>query len=101
MSQTDQEPLPGSAGERPPWACPMHGSVLAVGDGELACDRGHVFPCIDGIPRFVDGPTYADAFGAQWLKYRTTQLDSRSGLPLSETRLRRCLGESLWHTLDE
>ncbi len=39
---------------------------------------------------------YSEAFGEQWKRYRKTQLDSYTNFPLSETRLRRCLGEELW-----
>jgi 2-polyprenyl-3-methyl-5-hydroxy-6-metoxy-1,4-benzoquinol methylase len=54
----------------------------------------------DGIPRFVPGGSYASAFGTQWKRYPRTQLDSFSGLPLSEDRARRCIGEHLWSQLD-
>src|SRR5262249_53083355 len=36
---------------------------------------------------------YAAAFGAQWKKYRLTQLDSYTKLPISRTRALRCIGE--------
>jgi 2-polyprenyl-3-methyl-5-hydroxy-6-metoxy-1,4-benzoquinol methylase len=49
-------------------------------------------PVIDGIPRFVSSGSYASLFGEQWKKYRRTQLDSFSGLPITETRLNRVLG---------
>jgi SAM-dependent methyltransferase len=49
--------------------------------------------------RFVPSSKYAAAFGLQWLKYRLTQLDSHTGVPLSGERLRRCLGEDLWGRL--
>jgi len=39
-----------------------------------------------GIPRFVAGENYADNFGLQWNKFRSTQLDSVSGLPFTENR---------------
>jgi SAM-dependent methyltransferase len=39
---------------------------------------------------------YAAAFGLQWQKYRRTQLDSHTGLPISEARLKRCLGKAAW-----
>lgn len=84
----------------PPWACPTHRTILTVSGKDLHCDYGHVFASVHDIPRFVDGPTYTDAFGAQWLRYRTTQLDSRSGLPMSADRAKRCLGEALWAELN-
>jgi SAM-dependent methyltransferase len=42
---------------------------------------------------------YAAAFGAQWLRWRTTQLDSVMGVPVARDRLRRCVGESIWNRL--
>jgi len=48
----------------------------------------------------VEGATYADAFGEQWKRYRLTQLDSHSGLPVSRDRARRCLGDELWANLE-
>ena len=46
-----------------------------------------------GIPRFAKDGSYASLFGDQWKAYKKTQLDSYSGLPISETRLNRCLGD--------
>ncbi len=51
-----------------------------------------------GIPRFA-GSAYTAAFGAQWNRYRRTQLDSYTGTTISRDRARRCLGERLWETL--
>ena len=42
-------------------------------------DPQRLVPIVDGIPRFVREPTYADAFGMQWNTFRSTQLDSRTG----------------------
>lgn len=56
------------------------------------------FPIVNGIPRFVDDDKYAEAFGWQWNRFPKTQLDSYTGLPISEIRLRRCLGD-LWGNL--
>lgn len=83
----------------PEWRCPSHGVALAQEHYRLDCPAGHSFPRRDGIPRFVEGPGYADAFGAQWIRHRLTQLDSHSGLPVTEVRARRCLGEELWSDL--
>ena len=57
------------------------------------------YPVIDGIARFAPRSTYAEAFGEQWQRYRQTQLDSYTGFPVSEIRLRRCLGEDVWDSL--
>jgi SAM-dependent methyltransferase len=41
----------------------------------------------NGVPRFVSSDNYADNFGLQWNTFRSTQLDSHSGLNLSAKRL--------------
>src|SRR4051812_1147161 len=43
-------------------------------------------------------PQYTASFGKQWLRYRQTQLDSFTGVPLSRDRVQRCLGE-VWDKL--
>lgn len=52
-----------------------------------------VVPVIENIPRFVKSGSYASLFGDQWKKYKKTQLDSFTGVPISTNRLNRCLGE--------
>ena len=37
---------------------------------------------------------YASSFGLQWNEYRTTQLDSFTGVPISRSRLERLMGGS-------
>ena len=64
------------------------GDALVGPDGERV-------PVVGGIPRFVPSESYAAAFGLQWNVHAETQLDSRSGAPLSATRLERCLGTPL------
>jgi SAM-dependent methyltransferase len=59
----------------------------AVASGELAtADGKHVYPIVDGIPRFVPRSNYAGSFGLQWNRFRSTQLDSHSGLRISHDR---------------
>jgi hypothetical protein len=82
-----------------PWICPEHQLPLQDTDGGLACPRGEVFAVRHGVPRFVADEGYAAAFGSQWHRHRLTQLDSRTGLTISEERARRCLGEELWTSL--
>ena len=53
------------------------------------------YPIINEIPRFVDSNNYARDFGLQWNKFSKTQLDSNTGQPISEDRLRRCMRGSL------
>jgi 2-polyprenyl-3-methyl-5-hydroxy-6-metoxy-1,4-benzoquinol methylase len=83
----------------PEWSCPEHRQVLTDEGATLRCPQGHSFPVADGIPRFVEESNYASHFGAQWNRYRTTQLDSRTGRPITRERMRRCLGPDLWSNL--
>lgn len=87
----------------PPIVCPV--DLLPLGEspeGWFSCTEGHRYPTRLGIPRLVASESsYADAFGEQWKKYRTTQLDSYSKTSLSKDRLRRCLGENLWQKLQQ
>lgn len=61
----------------------------------LISDDGSEYPVINGIPRFVSSDNYAIAFGEQWMRYLKTQLDSHTGIPLSEERLARCMRGNL------
>lgn len=83
----------------PCWVCPIHGFELVESGEALGCPADHGYPRVDGIPRFVPESGYADAFGAQWLRYRRTQLDSYTGTAISRNRARRCLGQDLWDRL--
>ena len=83
----------------PPWHCPISGARLVPDYDVLVSPDGRRYPVVDDIPRFVSGPTYADAFGTQWNHYLKTQLDSYSRTSVTRDRLRRCLGEELWSSL--
>lgn len=82
---------------------PKSGSILKpLGNSEqgikitkLISDDGSEYPVLEGIPRFVSSDNYASAFGEQWMRYFKTQLDSHTGLPLSEERLARCMQGNL------
>jgi SAM-dependent methyltransferase len=69
----------------PPWAalsllCPNCLAALRLeGSDRFGCPRGHVYPIVDGIPRFVAAESYAESFGFEWTRHRRTQLDSSSG----------------------
>lgn len=76
----------------------MGGAALTADGDALRCPDAHRYPIRGGIPRFVAGPTYADAFGLQWNAFPRTQLDSQTGLPISKDRLRSALGP-LWEHL--
>jgi SAM-dependent methyltransferase len=84
----------------PSWTCPIHRALLDETDGELQCPRGHAYHRVQGIPRFVEGSTYSDAFGLQWKRHRRTQLDSFTGTTLSRDRAQRCLGSALFDQLE-
>jgi len=68
------------------------GGVLMAGDAR--------YPVVNGIPRILpDAGSYVDAFGEQWNRWQRTQLDSLTGVPISRTRLLRCIGGDLARTM--
>ncbi|MBX3732636.1 MAG: methyltransferase domain-containing protein [Verrucomicrobiae bacterium] len=83
---------------QPLLVCPACRGPLALGTGpQLASD--HVmegaldcracpasYPIRGGVPRFVPEANYAAGFGLQWNRHAATQLDSFTGLPLTENR---------------
>ncbi|HEX6188764.1 MAG TPA: class I SAM-dependent methyltransferase [Pyrinomonadaceae bacterium] len=83
------------------WHCPVHQRPLAPSDHSLVCDHDCRYPHRGGIPRFVSSDNYSAAFGSQWKRYRVTQLDSYTGVPISRERLKRCLGDEVWADLRE
>lgn len=87
--------------EKVPFHCPKHSIQLTTAQKSLLCKKGCKFPIVSNIPRFVPSNNYSEAFGEQWKHYKKTQLDSYSKSPISETRLRRCLGEDLWNNLKD
>jgi len=80
-----------------PLICPQHNSPLYLIPDKAAygCSSGCKFEVQNQIPRFVSGGNYAASFGLQWNQYRTTQLDSHTGLAISRDRLTRLLGGTL------
>lgn len=77
-------------------ACPNCGGALRLGegtpagdveDGTLACEGcAAAYPIVRNVPRFVPAENYAANFGFQWNRFRATQLDSRTGVPISRNR---------------
>lgn len=74
---------------------PVTRDVLVREGDALVGPNGSRYPIVDGIPRFVPADNYAADFGLQWNKFPKTQLDSHTGIPMSEDRLRRCVGGDL------
>jgi 2-polyprenyl-3-methyl-5-hydroxy-6-metoxy-1,4-benzoquinol methylase/uncharacterized protein YbaR (Trm112 family) len=60
--------------------------------GELIDGDGTRFPIVNGVPRLVPPANYAESFGFQWNRFRRTQLDSHSGVPVSRDRFFRFSG---------
>ena len=59
-----------------------------VESGALACAAcGRAYPIVRHVPRFVPAENYASNFGFQWNRFRQTQLDSHTGVPISRERL--------------
>jgi SAM-dependent methyltransferase len=75
--------------------CKAHSLPLNEQESSLACEQGCTYEILDNIPRFVPINNYASSFGMQWNTFRTTQLDSHTGLTISRDRLTRIAGGSL------
>lgn len=82
----------------PPYVDPANGQklILHCSEGQDYMEiagGGRKYPVVKGIPRLLENPdNYAAAFGEQWLRWRTTQLDSFTGTTISRDRIYRCLG---------
>lgn len=71
-------------------ALELAGPVTVEGrirEGDLECRTcNQKYPVRNFVPRFVPQTNYADNFGMQWNKFRRTQLDSTTGVPISANR---------------
>ena len=64
-----------------------------VMDGTLSCRSCSAsYPIRGGIPRFVQGSSYADSFGYEWRRFRTVQLDPANVTNESEATFRAKTG---------
>lgn len=83
--------------------CPLSGGRLRleatveeggeVRSGTLvSADETCRYPIVEYVPRFVEDDNYASNFGFQWTRFRRTQLDSHSGVPVSRERFYRFSG---------
>ncbi len=50
-------------------------------------DGARSYPIVNAVPRFVPSDNYAASFGLQWNRFRRTQLDSYTGVPISRDQL--------------
>ena len=57
-----------------------------IESGLLIAEGGTQYSIVRGVPRLVPKENYADNFGFQWNKFRETQLDSHTGVPVSRDR---------------
>lgn len=84
--------------------CPVSGerfraTALVEQDGRIrtgslvTASNSHAYPIVEFVPRFVPEANYAGSFGLQWNRFRRTQLDSYSQLPIS---LERFYGFTGW-----
>lgn len=69
----------------------VHGNVddKVVKQGKLT-DRktGKEYKIVNNIPRFLDSDTnYSDNFGLQWNKFKKTQFDSYTGIPVIRKKI--------------
>jgi SAM-dependent methyltransferase len=74
---------------------PNNDDILVRKDCELISKSGLLYRIVNGIPRFVDPENYSADFGSQWNMFPKTQLDSFSGIDVSEVRLARCMQGNL------
>lgn len=64
-----------------------------IDEGKLLAPSGRSYPIVRGIPRFVEGDTYAESFGMQWKHFRNVQLDSANAASYSQARFEN---ETAW-----
>jgi SAM-dependent methyltransferase len=57
--------------------------------GTLTCPAAHVFPVVDGVPRFVDSELYVENFGFEWNVHSRTQLDGPDSRESEQTFRRK------------
>jgi len=77
----------------------LESNVEIIREGDFFISKHNKYKVVNKIPRFVEKHNYTDAFGIQWNHFQKTQLDSYSKFPLSEQRLKRCIGESLFSNI--
>ncbi len=81
------------------WKDPNNNSEIVRFSNYFKSKDENRYEIIDDIPRFVKKNYYSDNWGLQWNKFRKTQLDSYTKFPISEHRLKKCLGENIFSKL--
>lgn len=76
---------------------PFTGKKLQETASGLEDDNGTLFPLNHGVYQVSGTEDYTGNFGFQWNKFRTTQIDSQSGIPLSKERF---FAETGWNAAD-
>lgn len=71
--------------------CPHCREPFDATSTALTCANQHTFPIRDGVPRFVPNAAYTDSFSYEWLRFRTTQLDSHTRRTDTRDRLQASL----------
>lgn len=78
------------------WIDPIDSLPLSEKENTLiSSDSTRTYPIVNSIARFVQENNYASSFGQQWITFSKTQLDSHTGLKISEERLSRCFNGTL------
>ena len=76
-----------------PLVCPQCRAPLqAESQDRFTCPRGHAYPLVRGVPRFVGTESYAESFGYEWTRHRQTQVDSKSGRTASHDTFAQKVG---------
>ena len=81
------------------WKDPNDNCSIEKCDNHFISNIEKKYEIINKIPRFVANNYYTDNWGLQWNRFRKTQLDSYTKFPISEQRLKRCLGEEIFSRL--
>jgi SAM-dependent methyltransferase len=68
---------------------PTTSSGEIIETGNLICTKGHSYPIVRSIPRFVSSDGYASNFGFEWNRHNKTQLDTATRHESEETLIEK------------
>ena len=83
------------------WKDPNSNNTIKKSGKYFTSINNNKYEIIRNIPRFVVKNYYTDHWGVQWNKFQKTQLDSYTKFPVSEERLKRCLGKEIFSKLKD